>query len=746
MTKFLGGLLFLLFGFSVEGLAHDDYLICGTVFDTETKTPLPNVSIGISSHPFKNHTDPNGKFCIKTHADSLTLRFSLMGYQNKRISISCKNDSSLRVFLRSELLMMNEVVVSANKNAASSLEQTITSQVISNEAILESGAQNIPDLLVKQPSVSLAGQAYHAAPSIRGLARKRVLVMVDGEKTSSERNVGTPGTFINPFEIEQIEILKGPYSTLYGSDAIGGVVNILTKSFETPYYNQNIGGRFDISTRSVSNAKNGNLALNGMLGKWMFHVDAGYRDADDYTLADGTALMNTFYEEKHAGGKLTFMPNDHHAITFKSYYSDGGEIGKPAYDTLTNAVHDKDVHFIAGVNYKWTGISRTLTKAELNFSRHDHDLGVKIIKHKTETDPSDDKLVNNRKTLSSTDYVLQGDFYFTLNKRLKILTGFDSFLHQDIDISESKVVHGYYSGLFLKQEFTTLLSGAYQNSYGVFVQADFIATDKLFTSAGVRWNYISTNGAPNQNAEKTDDAFSANFGLSYILAKSFTLKANVGSAFRAPDVKELYITTNTPGGLNIGNPDLASEHSLNFDLALIYKGAASLVELSAFHNQIENMIVLDWDNSTASREGTFRNIGKGVLYGVELAYKQNLTQAISPYFNFSWIHGYDDSSDDELTDVPPIQINLGIKYKPVQKLLLHLSARYSAEQTEVADDDIPTDAFTVIDFNASVQLLENLALNASVTNLFNEDYREHYQFDWMRAPGRSFNTGLHFNF
>jgi len=747
MNKFSGWLLILLLGFSWKGFAQDDdAMICGTVFDSDLQTPLPNVRIGMSGLPFKKYTDSNGKFCIETQAEGLTLEFSLMGYKTQTRSVDGQKGSTLRVFLQPELLMMQEMVVSANKNAQSAIEQTITSRVISKEAIIESGAQNIPDLLVKQPSVSLAGQAYHAAPSIRGLARKRVLVMVDGEKASTERNVGTPGTFINPFEIERIEILKGPYSTFYGSDAIGGVVNILTKNFEKPHYNQNIGGRFDLATRSVSNAKNGNLALNGLLGKWMFHVNAGYRDADDYTLPDGEALMNTFYEEKHVGGKLAFQPNDHHTITFKAYYSDGGEIGKPAYDTLTNAIHDKDIHFITGVNYKWTDISNTLTKAALNFSRHYHDLGVKIVKHKTELDPSDDKLVNNQKSLSSTDYVLQGDFYFTLSERFKVLTGFDSFLHQDIDISEGKVVRGYYSGLFIMQDASTLLSGAYQNSYGVFIQADFIATKKLFTSAGLRWNYISTSGAPNENSEKTDDAFSANFGLSYILAETLTLKANVGSAFRAPDVKELYVTTNTPGGLNIGNPDLSAEHSLNFDVALIYKGASSLIELSAFHNQIENMIVLDWNSNTANREGTFRNIGKGVLYGVEFAYKQNLTQAISPYFNVSWIQGHDESTDDELMDVPPIQINLGIKYKPIQKLLLHLSARYSAEQTEVADDDIPTDAFGVIDFNASLQLLENLALNASVSNLFDKDYREHYQFDWMRAPGRSFNTGLHFNF
>lgn len=727
-------------------LSAETIVVCGRVFDHETQLPIENAHINSSGSSLTFNTTSKGNFCFETSQIPLKLTISHIGYQEKVIEIKHLSEKPLHISLRPSLLLMKEVVVSANKNASSAQEQTTLPSIISKQMILETAGQTISQALIKSPGVSMAGQSYHSAPSIRGLARKRVVVMLDGEKITSERNVGTPGTFINPFEIEAIEILKGPYATLYGSDAIGGVVNITSKSFEAPYYFPGFGGRLDVSTESVSNAKNLNLGLNAMYGNWLLHLSSGLREADNYTTPETDGLMNTFYNEKHVGGKLTFLAHPNHTLTLKSYYSDGGDIGKPAYDTYTNAIHDRDDHLILGLNYQWQNINPLLNKVELNLTRHRHELGVKILKHKVESDPNEDKLVNNVKNLDNTDYIFQGDFYITPSPNLKLLAGLDVFFHQDLNIDERKVVHNYNTGIFIKEEASVLLSDAYQRSYGIFLQADYNLTENFFTSAGLRWNTITTHGKPQTDASKEDQAVSANFGLSYQASDELSLKANIGSAFRAPDVKELYVTTNTPGGLNIGNPDLSPEKSINVDFSAIYQYQSGLLELSLFRNQINDMIILDWDNSTANRQGTFCNIGQGLLYGVEVSFKQNLSTSLSAYLNGAWISGKDTETDDELMDVPPIHANAGLKYKPFKKLTLHFSGRFSAEQTEVADDDVANDAFVLIDFHTQWQILNNLSLNFSLTNILNTSYREHYMFEWMQAPGRSFNTGLHVNF
>ena len=97
-------------------------------------------------------------------------------------------------------------------------------------------------------------------------------------------------------------------------------------------------------------------------------------------------------------------------------------------------------------------------------------------------------------------------------------------------------------------------------------------------------------------------------------------------------------------------------------------------------------------------------------------------------------------------DVPPFQFNAGVNYNFNNKLRLTLSGRYSGEQLNVAEGDFINKAFTTVDFSARWVIMKNLKLNFSVSNILNEKYREHYQFDWMFAPARSFNFGVNYNF
>lgn len=737
-------ILFFLFGF--YNVSAQTNKICGKIIDAKTKQAIADANIWIENSINGTTSDTKGNFCLSLNnkTKQISLLFSHLGFKtlNKKISVSEK--TNLTIALTPSTVELNEVVVRTNKNSTSTNEQTVTSIIISKDLLFETTVHNIPDILLKQPGVSLAGQAYHAAPSIRGLARKRVVVMADREKVSSERNIGAPGTFINPFEIERIEILKGPYSTLYGSDAVGGVVNIITKNYDQPYYLSNIGGLLNISYQSVSNAKNVNLSVNGSSDNLLYRISAGYRDADNYSIPNGNDLMNSFYSEKHVAGKIMYSINDNHELTAKGYYSKGGEIGKPAYDTLTNAIHDIDNHFIVGLNYKWKGVSKYLTKTELNITAHKHELGAKINKHKVEIDPSEDKFIKNKKNLWNTDYITQYDLYFTLSDRLKVLAGFDGYFRQDIHLDEHKVVRNYNTGIFIKKEEAILLDNGFQNSYGVYTQADYLFTDRLFINAGLRWNFISTGIPDDPEKDRTDNSFNGNFGLSYNFANKFTIKVNIGSAFRAPDIKELYVTTNTPGGLNISNPDLVSEHSFNFDLGFVYNSSSNLIELSLFRNQIKNMVILDWDNTTAARIGEFKNIGEGLLYGGEISYNQKLSECFSSMINLTKIYGFDKHADDELMDVPPLQLNASFKYS-INQFWAKLSGRYSGKQTEVAEDDFTNKAFTTFDFGTGWKVMENLNAIFTITNILDEKYREHFQFNWMYAPGRSFNLSLNFN-
>ncbi len=719
--------------------------VSGRVIDADNSEPIANAYIYEQGSVNTAITNTEGVFSIKLSSHNSILTVHSLGYIKQNVQLD-KSSKTITIKLKKTDYELVEVVVKSGKLTEHFPGNSLSSSNITEKNIRNAIAVNIPDLLIRKPGVSMVGQAYHAAPSVRGLARKRVSVLLDGEKISSPRNVGAPGTFISPAEIKQIDILKGPYSTLYGSDAIGGVINIISKDYENPFYFESIGGRVDAAFRSVNNAYNLNASLNGKTGKKLqYRINVGYRNADSYKTPDKTHVMNTFFNEKHAGIKLAYQIKPKHKLQLKSYYSKGGEIGKPAYDTLTNAIHIPDNHFIAGVKYVFENKGSLLEKTEVKLSRHQHDLGVKIIKHKEEAASEEDKLINNKKDLSNTDYTCQVNFHLKPSKKLNIISGFDGYFSQNINISEHKVIRNYWSKLFIKEVQDTLLHNAGQNSYGIFSQANLLLSKKWFINGGIRWNLVKTkpeNGLKN----KTHPALSGNMGVVYFPSPNFKLKLNAGSAFRMPDVKELYLTTNTPGGLNIANPDLVPEHSKNIDFSALYNNKNTFLEAAVFYNQIDNMILLDWDNTSANRTGTFKNIGKGVIYGGELSYNQKIGRNIILNSNLTQIFGYDKTAQDELMDIPPLTVNLGIKYNLKKKAYFKLSGRYSAKQTKIAEDDIPNDAFFTLDFSSNVRILANLNLNFSVTNILNQSYREHYNFGWMKAPGRSFNLGLHFNF
>jgi len=161
--------------------------ICGKTVDAITNQPLSFVNVWIENTVIGSVSDADGNFCINVddiERDTVVLSFSQLSYESKMERVSVNSNTQITIFLNPTMLELTEVVVTADKNVNSAREQTVISKVISKDAIIASGAQNIPELLLKQPGVSLAGQSYHSAPSIRGLARKRVVVMLDGEKVS----------------------------------------------------------------------------------------------------------------------------------------------------------------------------------------------------------------------------------------------------------------------------------------------------------------------------------------------------------------------------------------------------------------------------------------------------------------------------------------------------------------------------------------------------------------------------------
>ncbi|MFW6096016.1 MAG: carboxypeptidase-like regulatory domain-containing protein, partial [Bacteroidota bacterium] len=176
----------------------------GKVTEEETGQPVAGANIVINGSLKGTTTDADGLFNLKIgreNKDTVSFTVSAIGYESQTFQVTTNQDT-FDIKLKNAPYIMSEVEVVSDKVSSSLKTSTLPSRIISKRKIIEQQAMNIPELLLLQSGISMAGAAYHSAPSIRGLARRRVLVMVDGVRVTSNRNVGTPGTFVNTAEID----------------------------------------------------------------------------------------------------------------------------------------------------------------------------------------------------------------------------------------------------------------------------------------------------------------------------------------------------------------------------------------------------------------------------------------------------------------------------------------------------------------------------------------------------------------
>ena len=187
--------------------------------------------------------------------------------------------------------------------------------------------------------------------------------------------------------------------------------------------------------------------------------------------------------------------------------------------------------------------------------------------------------------------------------------------------------------------------------------------------------------------------------------------------------------------------------SLNIDFGIKLKNKnnhRNNVSLFLFRNYINDMIIIEWDSLHAS--GKFKNKNT-LLYGTEFLFNYEIYRKIFLNGNISYITAFETDNKEPLMDVPPFQAYANIKYFIIKKeIWMSISGNYSAKEYKVAVGDLPADDFYVFDITSGWKINKYFGITLSVTNILNQDYREHYQYDWMRKPGRSFNAGLNFNF
>ena len=440
---------------------------------------------------------------------------------------------------------LQEVVVTGTRTPKFLKDTPIQTRVITSKDIARVDATNVQDLLQQEmPGIEFSyamNQQTHL--NFSGFGGQGVLFLVDGERLAGETMDDVDFTRLNMDNVERIEIVKGAASALYGSNATGGVINIITKHATQPW-TLNVNGRY---------AKHNELrygASFGLNGKhWNNMLTANFNRMDNYDVHSApnpvTRVISTIYGDKTMNFKeqLTWSPSEKLSLT-----------GRAGYffreTTRTPDLPERYRDFTGGLRLNWNISENDVLQANYAFDQYDK---------------SD---YQKQRKLDIRDYSnVQNTFRMLYNH---------SFEGGDVLTIGADYLHDYLYNTNLEGDVKK------QDSWDVFAQYDWQITDKLEAVGAVRYDYFS---------DGKDSHVTPKLNLCYKPLRNLALRAGYGMGFRAPTLKEKYYNFDMSGIWIVeGNPDLKSEISHNFNLSAEYTKGHYNFTASAYYNKVKNKL------------------------------------------------------------------------------------------------------------------------------------------------------------
>lgn len=654
-----------------------------------------------------------------------------------------------------------KVIITANRYQKNIFETHIPANTIGERDIWQKSTSNLGELIDRVPGVTFADVGpWSQKIVLRGLVGPQVLTLVDGIRLNVLRSYGNHAPLIDPQLIERVEVIRGPASVLYGSDGIGGVINIITKRPDSFRKDFVIKGDVGLQYHSVNQQNLAQVTLSSKMNNWDAMINMNRRSAENVQTPKGT-LENTAFSGWSVDGRLSYNFNPKHRAEFRTQLNRMGDVGVPVNAYATDAkflTYNRDViQFVykySDPQGKWNNLSVTshYQTGERNFEAHMNGIpkGTLFV----------NQLLNAERNVDSYGGNIQTSYLFS---KMNMLTaGVDLFAEYDDTkrIADPEIVNA--AGDIVKDppvDLTPPTPKSNRQGIGIFVEDEFNPWKKWTFTLGTRFDYIrskadATVGTLAETAfNETDSDFSASIGALFRLTQSVHLIANFGQAFKAPTLQERFFKGTAQVGYLYGNPDLDSENSMNIDAGVKWNFARLEGEFNLFRNEINNLIVM---KPVSAQADTFLydNVGKAELLGGEFQTNIHLTQELRIFANGSLVRGTDVNTNTPLPKIPPLRGLLGIRYEQQNgNYWLEFSGRFVDEQDRVTENELKTSGYNVYDLSSGIDVgkLFNLKyplyLIFNVKNVLDESYRDHLsEVTWWDAPGRNIIVGLRSNF
>ncbi|MFH1612851.1 MAG: TonB-dependent receptor [bacterium] len=643
---------------------------------------------------------------------------------------------------------LNPVVITAQRIESKKSDVPQTIEIITKDDIKKFTASTLDDILVKKTNIDIIKYpGVLSTVNLRGFTPDFMTetlhysLLIDG-RNSGITNLST----ILLQNVEKIEILKGPASSLYGAEAMAGVINIITKKnsgkIKTNFNSQVGNFNSQVELTSGGSIKNFNFDIS------FANITQNNYKVPKFTVGnfnwnEGVWKENSFNNLNNAL-RLGYDINKNHNLNLKYEIFTGKDI-KSAGSIFKNEPAKKDLYHNS-VEFSYKG------KTEKN----NWLIKVFTIKNKNNNLTFDDKLNKYYKSLLKfTDYIgiqTQNTIFMSNNE---LTFGID--YNQNKNVSERYESNGNRISPYEPDNGKENWALFAENKLSFFEK-------KLITTLGARYdNYnLKTLETPYFTNIKTKagkeniNSFNPRSGIVYHLTNTIRFHTSIGTAFIVPNPNQKagYYYDTSKKQIVKGNPNIKPENSLSYDTGCEFTNSLLNMDITYFHTNIKDKIEKIEINKT---EATFENITKSEIIGIEntlsfnLGKIFNIAQQIEVYSNLTYLlKAKNITINKDIYRVAKIKLNYGIEYND-EKLNGNLYFRHLGKIKEtnryseiyVNQSEIEYGNFTIANLSLLYKITKNMNINLKAENLFNKIYQEKPGYP---MPGRSISTGINIGF
>ncbi|HPG37890.1 MAG TPA: TonB-dependent receptor [bacterium] len=780
LTIIFNALLFITMSFagSIEGV----------VKSSDHDQALGSVNIKLMDKQNGTASDNDGVFRITSLSPGeYKVHFTCIGYRPETVTVRIAGEETARltVTMQPMTIPLQEIVITGTRYEKHLQDVSMPLNVVDKDDIMKTAPQDVAGALDTQPGVTLARDGmWGTHVNIRGLSRNNVVLLVDGNRIDTATDLAAGLSMIDVQDVDRIEVVKGAASSLYGTGAVGGVVNVITHDGyynSKPYYHVNINSGYS----SVNNSGSGYAMLSGGAAHWYASLSTMKRSAENVTTPSGEIPNSQFRDENIAAKTgLRFLSNHELKFNYQRFLANDVGIpgGYPLFPDIADVRYRMEKRELYSAEYRVSNLLSVLPLVSVKYYQQKIWRDVENIPHTVTNVPASNGQPPKRINVLSvtphaihdargvnlqTDWILLHDHH--------VIAGLDAWL-KELDSQREKNLRvdvlNPATGE-VKQSITQVVGErplpiSTYRSAGVYLQDEFSVLKNISLTLGGRYDKIDinneetlnpwyqiVNGVRNdspanqavlwQEKQAQNHSWSGNLGLLYKMTRHIDWSFSLGKSFRAPYLEERYSYLDLGSLVKIGDPELKPETGTFTDLGVRIHHDRVVFIGDIFLNRLVNQVVEMPSTHEGRNALKNTNIGSSELYGFDLDVQYFINIKLQIFGGAAWVHGQDTYKDVPLPLIAPFNGRAGLAGRVIRYINYQATAIMYAGQDRIADWEYETGGYTTFNLHLTTDPLKFLSLDNRFTlgieNITDKSYRNHLSTNRgaiTMEPGRNF--------